>query len=270
MSSEKATLTDSKLVEALLGHLDLTSLGDDDRPTQIEALCERATRAVRLPAAICVHPEHVTTARRALDRLGAACAVASVVNFPDGGDDPGRAARECRRVRAAGADEIDAVLPWRALIAGNVALYRSVAMACRDAAGDCRLKFILESGALPTPALIRQASELAIDAGADFIKTSTGKVETGATEAAARLMLDAIAVSGRHCGFKASGGIREVAQALVYRDLVAAILGADALTASRFRIGASGLFDELLAVGDMTGVGSPTSGGTEDRGPSTR
>ena len=230
----------------VLGLLDLTSLGEDDTPARIRTLCAAARSAHGLPAAVCIHPEHITTAREEL--AGTGVKVATVVNFPEGADDPQRIARETRRAIAAGADEIDMVLPWRALQAGDAARARAGVDACRSACGSgIALKLILETGELVSPALIRQACELGLDAGVDFLKTSTGKVSMNATPEAAAVMLDAIAARGGRCGFKAAGGIRTLADARVYLALAQERLGADWVNPARFRIGASALFDALLA-----------------------
>ena len=240
-------MTSAKTLAArLLPLLDLTSLGEDDTPAKIRALCVSARTAFGLPAALCVYPEHVTTAREAM--AGAAVKIATVVNFPEGGDDPGRVARETRRAIAAGADEIDMVLAWRALKAGDAALARAGVEACRAACGPgVALKLILETGELGTPERIREASEIGLDAGVDFLKTSTGKVPVNATPGAAAVMLDAIAARGGACGFKAAGGVRTLADARVYLDLAEARLGADWITPERFRFGASALLGEVVA-----------------------
>lgn len=239
-------VTDRLAAARLLGLLDLTSLGEDDAPDRIRALCAAARTPYGLPAAVCVHPEHVTTACAVL--ADTAVKVATVVNFPDGADDPQRIARETRRAIAAGADEIDMVLPWRALRAGDAARARAGVDACRSACGPgIALKLILETGELAEPALIRQACELGLDAGVDFLKTSTGKVPVNATADAAAVMLDTIAERGGRCGFKAAGGIRTLADAQVYLDLAQARLGADWVNPAHFRIGASALFDAILA-----------------------
>jgi deoxyribose-phosphate aldolase len=234
------------LAARLMPLLDLTRLGEDDTPEQIVALCARARCGVS-PAAVCVYPEHATTARRAL--AGAAVKVASVVNFPDGGSDAARVERETRRAIAAGADEIDLVLPWAALCRGDVAAARAVVDAARRVCGTAHaLKLILETGELGTPARIRAAAELGIAAGVDFLKTSTGKVAVNATPEAAAIVLDVIAAHGGRCGFKAAGGIRHVADAEVYLQLARARLGEDWITPAHFRIGASALYDELAAL----------------------
>lgn len=231
----------------LLSLLDLTSLGEDDTPARIEALCDAALAAPCLPAAICVYPEHITTARRCLQ--GAEVKVATVVNFPDGSSDGARVERETRRALAAGADEIDLVLPYRALLASDAASARAVVRTCRALCADgVRLKLILETGVLETPEWIRVACAIGLEEGVDFLKTSTGKVSVNATTQAAQIILDAIAAAGGRCGFKAAGGIRTLADAMTYLDLAEARLGADWLDASHFRIGASALFDELCGI----------------------
>lgn len=241
------TLGAPALAAHLLSLLDLTSLGENDTPAQIEALCRSAIAAPSLPAAVCVYPEHVTTARRCLS--GHAVKVATVVNFPDGGSDPLRVERETRRALGAGADEIDLVLPYRALLEGDAADARTVVRTCRAACTDgVRLKLILETGLLGTPELIRAACAIGLEEGVDFLKTSTGKVPVNATPEAAALILDAIAAAGGRCGFKAAGGIRTLADAATYLDLAEARLGAGWADATHFRIGASALFGELSAI----------------------
>lgn len=241
MSNDRQTLS-----RQLLGLLDLTSLGEDDTPQRIEALCARAVGPQGQVAAVCVYPEHVTTARRALQGRGVG--IASVVNFPDGGEDPGRVERETRRAIAAGADEIDMVLAWRALQRGDAAVARAGVDACRAACGSgVALKLILETGELATPGLIRDAAELGLDAGVDFLKTSTGKVSVNATLEAAEILLDVIAARGGRCGFKAAGGVRTLDEAAAYVALAERRLGADWVTAPHFRIGASALLGAIEA-----------------------
>lgn len=234
----------------LLPLLDLTSLGEDDTPDRIEALCASAITPHGVPAALCVYPEHITTVRRSLH--GTSAKVATVVNFPDGGSDAGRAERETRRALAAGADEIDLVLPWRSLRAGDAAAAEAVVRACRNMCSHgITLKLILETGALGTPELIREACAIGLRCGVDFLKTSTGKAPVNATPQAAALMLDAIAADGGRRGFKAAGGIRTLADAAIYLGLVEARLGHDWITPAHVRIGASTLFAELTAALDV-------------------
>jgi len=185
-----------------------------------------------------------------------------VANFPEGRADIERALRDTGEVLRAGAQEVDLVLPWRALAAGDEAACAAVLRAVRRESDGLLLKVILESGALRTPELIERAARLAIAEGADFLKTSTGKAPTGATPQAAALMLAAIAgdaAARSRVGFKASGGVRSVADAVVYIDLVASMLGDGALMPQRFRIGASALLADIEAV--LAGRAGGTAGG---------
>lgn len=237
-----------ELAARLLPLLDLTSLGESDTPAHIEALCATARTRHGLPAALCVYPEHITTVLRAMH--GTAAKVATVVNFPDGGSDAARASRETRRALAAGADEIDLVLPYDALRRGERGLAEAVVIACREACASASLKLIIETGELQAPELIRQACDIGLAAGVDFLKTSTGKVAVNATPQAAAIMLDAIARDGGRCGFKAAGGIRTLDDAAIYLGLAAERLGDAWITPAHFRIGASTLFSELTAALD--------------------
>lgn len=239
--------TRRQLAAYLMPLLDLTSLGEDDTPAKIRALCARARAGSALPAALCVYPEHVSTAKRALEATP--MKVASVVNFPDGGSDAARVRRETQRVIAAGADEVDMVLPWSAFVRGEIATARAAVDAARHACGAAHvLKLILETGELVAPAHIRAAAQLGIDAGVDFLKTSTGKAALNATPEAAALMLDVIAANRGRCGFKAAGGIRSLDAAIEYLDLARARLGDEWISPAQFRIGASTLYDELATL----------------------
>lgn len=232
-----------------LGLMDLTSLNDSDNDAVITRLCESARTPVGSPAAVCVYPAFIATARKALAASGLTdVRVATVTNFPDGGEDGARAVRETRDAIAAGAHEVDVVLPYRALAAGATDRPARLVADCKAACGPAvTLKVILETGELKTPELIRRASDLAIAAGADFIKTSTGKVAVNATLEAADIMLAAIADSGRDVGFKAAGGIRTTADAGAYLALAEQRMGAAWITPAHFRFGASSLLGELLA-----------------------
>ncbi|MCG6656861.1 deoxyribose-phosphate aldolase [Halomonas campisalis] len=246
-----------------LALMDLTSLNDDDTDAAIEALCQRAQTPVGTPAAVCVYPAFVVAARRALTayRLNDIVKIATVTNFPHGGDDIMAAARQTRAAVASGADEVDVVFPYRALMAGNEAVGVALVEACRQACGSATLKVILESGELAAPSLIRRASELAIEGGADFLKTSTGKVEVNATLEAAEIMLQVIRDSGKEVGFKAAGGVRTAAEAQAYLQLAERLMGADWITPAHFRFGASGLLDDLLiTLGVESGSAVPRGG----------
>lgn len=229
--------------------MDLTRLEAGDDESAIRALCRRARTPFGAVAAVCVHPCFVRAAREALEEANQSTLVrvATVVDFPQGQSTPEQVASEIREALLAGADEIDLVFPWRSLRRGDAKAGRSLVKAAREACGDHLLKVILETGELADPGLIREAAEIAIDAGADFLKTSTGKVPVNATPGAARILLEAIRDSSRDVGCKVSGGIRTTEQARDYLDLAAELMGEDWITPRHFRFGASGLLDNLLA-----------------------
>jgi deoxyribose-phosphate aldolase len=238
-----------------LACLDLTSLNDGDTPADIDKLCARAQGQFGHTAAVCVWPRFAAQAR---SLLSPHIAVAAVANFPDGSSDVQRAVRDTAEIVQAGAQEVDVVLPYRDFAAAPALL-----MAVRRACEGLRLKVILETGELKDPALIQQACRIALDAGADFLKTSTGKTSTSATPAAARLLLQAIAADPHartRVGFKPAGGIRTVADAAVYIALTTEHLGADAAVPARFRIGASGVLADIEAV--LSGAQRPAAGST--------
>ena len=210
-------------------------------------MCERAASPIGAPAALCVWPRLARHARR---EAPAAVKIAAVANFPDGSTDVARALRDTGEIVQAGAQEVDVVLPWRALLAGDVASGGALLRAVRKASDGLVLKVILETGELREPGAIAQAARLALAEGADFLKTSTGKVPVNATPQAAALLLEAIATdpaARARVGFKAAGGIRTVADAHGYLDLVERHLGTAALCPQRFRIGASGLWTDIAA-----------------------
>lgn len=226
--------------------LDLTSLNDGDTAADIDALCQRAQTPFGHVAAVCVWPRFVAQARKALP---ADIRVAAVANFPAGALDVALALADVKTIMEAGGDEVDVVLPYRALMSGQSGACADFLAQVRAASRPLTLKVIIESGALVSPELIAQATRLALAAGADFVKTSTGKTPVSATPEAATVMLREIAASGMvQAGFKASGGIRSVPDAKVYLELAASALGPGALTARRFRFGASGLLTDIEAV----------------------
>lgn len=237
--------------------LDLTSLNDDDGEAEVARLCERAQGPCGDVAAVCVWPRLAAFARA---HLPPHIAVAAVANFPAGGTDVEAALRDVRQIVAAGAQEVDVVLPWRALRAGDADSAERLLRAVRRACAGLRLKVILETGELGDETSILRAARLALGCGADFLKTSTGRTAVGATPQAARLLLQAIQAdpqARQRVGLKVSGGIRRVADVLPYLDPCAAVLGNAALQPQRFgetsqgprfRIGASSLLDDIEAV----------------------
>ena len=240
------TLPLPEVARIALQCLDLTSLNDADSPADIAALCQRAQTGFGPVAAVCVWPRFVAQAR---SLLPASIRVAAVANFPAGALDVALALADVKAIKDAGGDEVDVVLPYRALMQGQVTECADFLQQVREASRPLALKVIIESGVLASPALIAQATRLALAAGANFVKTSTGKTAVSATTEAATVMLREIAANGLPtAGFKASGGIRSVPDAKVYLDMAAATLGANALTATRFRFGASGLLNDIEAV----------------------
>ncbi|CAM5220442.1 deoxyribose-phosphate aldolase OS=Bosea thiooxidans OX=53254 GN=SAMN05660750_03934 PE=3 SV=1 [Bosea thiooxidans] len=238
-------MSDADIARRALALLDLTDLADDATTEGARALCGRAVSGPVPVAAVCLWPRFVATARAELG--DGPVRIATVVNFPDGGTPIAPVLCETEEALEAGADEIDLVLPWRAVLAGQTtaatAMVRNVKMRC----GDRLLKVILETGEYPDLDKVRAASELAIGAGADFIKTSTGKTARSASIPAARVMLGVIGMTARPVGLKPSGGIRTLADAKSYLDLADAIMGSDWATPATFRFGASGLHAALVA-----------------------
>ncbi len=231
-----------------LACLDLTSLNDTDGEAEVARLCARAQGPFGAVAAVCVWPRLAAFARR---ELPANIRVAAVANFPDGSTDVERAVRDTHAILDAGAQEVDLLLPWQALQAGDEKSVAQLLGAVRRASKGLSLKVILESGMLGSAALISRAAQLSLAAGADFLKTSTGKTPVSATHEAAQLMLAAIAADAgarQSVGFKPSGGIRTVGDAAEYIALTRSQLGDGAITPIRFRIGASSVLDDIERV----------------------
>ncbi|WP_439572324.1 deoxyribose-phosphate aldolase [Phreatobacter sp.] len=229
--------------------VDLTDLSNGLDEPGVERLCARAMTPLGPVAAVCLWAGFVPQARRLLKGTG--IRVATVVNFPGGGDDVIRAADEARYALLDGADEIDVVMPWRALKDRHAEVVGALLGAVKAVMPPGRtLKVILETGELAHPDLVRQAARIAIGTGADFIKTSTGKTAVSATPEAVRIMLEEIRAANRPVGIKPSGGIRTLADSAAYLDLADAIMGPDWASPDTFRFGASGLLDALLEAGE--------------------
>lgn len=246
-----------------LACLDLTLLDAAASRADITALCQAANGPAGRTAAVCVLPMHVATARAALGPSAPEMPrIATTANFPAGTDGVETIAADIRAALAAGADEIDVVLPWRALLAGDAATVTGVLAAARAATPRPRvLKVILETGALGDPAMIDRAARLALAAGADFLKTSTGKGPPGATPEAVAQMADAIVDTGSTAGIKVSGGVRALADVATYAAIVGARLGPASLAPTRLRIGASALLGAITAV-----LGQDTHAGVDAGG----
>lgn len=235
--------------------MDLTTLEGKDTPGRVLQLCRKAVRpdpddaSVPSVAAVCVYPNLVPAAKKALQ--GSGVRIASVATaFPSGQAPLDVKLAETRDVVALGADEVDMVIDRGAFLAGHYAQVAEEIAAVKVACGGALLKVILETGELETYDNVRRASLLAMEAGADFIKTSTGKVTPSATLPVTLVMLEAVrdfeAQTGRRVGVKVAGGIRASKQALQYLVVVKETLGDDWLTPNLFRIGASSLLNDML------------------------
>ncbi len=231
-------------VRQLLGLLDLTSLRGDETADAVTRLCQRAHSRHGHVAAVCVFPDWVKTASQIL--RDSPVRTATVINFPHGTDALAQINRDAEVAWMHGADEIDLVIPYQRLKAGQPdEVIRTVASVVDRMPAHGALKCIVECGEL-SPEELTLAVQLCIDGGCQFVKTSTGKANINATPDAARRMLLAILNSGRTVGFKAAGGIATVAQAIEYMHIAADILGAKYLHNNTFRIGASALLDDVL------------------------
>jgi deoxyribose-phosphate aldolase len=237
-----------------LSLLDLTNLRDDCDNAAIENLCLRAQTPYGNTAAICIWPRFVAHARQILG-AGHPVRIATVVNFPSGDLPVAEVVEETRKAIEDGADEIDLVIPYKTFAQGDEAAVTAMVEAVRAACPQSGLKVILETGEIRDMALVKRASELAIAAGADFIKTSTGKVSVNATLEAADTMLRSIRESRAKVGFKPAGGISTVSDADLYLRLAESIMGPNWIMPSTFRFGASSLLDDILGV--LGGTSTP-------------
>jgi deoxyribose-phosphate aldolase len=240
---------DASLARRLLGLIDLTSLNPTDDDASVSTLAALASTPAGRVAAFCTWPRFIGVARKRLSGTGVPIAV--VTNFPAGSNDVAAAAAETAAAVADGADEVDVVFPYRAMLAGDDTTGLTLVRACRAACGPkVLLKVILETGQLGSVERIRHAAELAIAGGAHFIKTSTGKTQPGATLQAAEAMIDVIAsakASGMEIGLKPSGGVSTMTEAKAYVDLYEKRFGVGSATPATFRIGASSLIKPVLA-----------------------
>ena len=235
--------------------MDLTTLNDDDTTEKVVALCHDAKTAVGNTAAICIYPRFIPAAKKALREQGTPeVRIATVTNFPHGNDDIEIAVAETKAAVAYGADEVDVVFPYRALISGNEEVGFELVKQCKEVCGDITLKVIIETGELKEEALIKKASEICIKAGADFIKTSTGKVPVNATPEYARMMLEVIREMGvaKTVGFKPAGGVRTAEDAAQYLAMADELLGAEWADNMHYRFGASSLLTNLLNTLEVT------------------
>ncbi|MBP5522050.1 MAG: deoxyribose-phosphate aldolase [Bacteroidales bacterium] len=257
-------LSSPEVLKQCFSIMDLTTLGTNDTVESVSRLVDKVNKLAEAypdypaPASICVYPNFAQTVRSRKNNPAVHVTTVSSC-FPTAQSFLEVKVLECEMAVKAGADEIDIVLALNAFLAQDydrayeeiVTMKNAIDKAAAAEKRDVVLKVILETGLLVTPANIAQASFLAMEAGADFIKTSTGKVSVNATPVAAYVMCEAIRryyeVSGRKVGFKAAGGISTASDAICYYYIVSNILGRDWLCKERFRFGVSRLGNSLMS-----------------------
>jgi deoxyribose-phosphate aldolase len=252
-------------IDTAISMIDLTTLEGADTPGKVRSLCAKAARpdssdpSVPSVAAVCVYPDLVATAVAAL--RGTSVGVASVATaFPSGRASLDTKLHDVRDAVAAGATEIDMVIDRGAFLAGHYRQVFDEIVATKAACGSAHLKVILETGELATLDNARRASWIALLAGGDFIKTSTGKVTPAATPPVALVMLEAVrdyyALTGKLRGVKLAGGIRTAKEAVRYLVMVNEVAGEQWLDPDLFRLGASSLLNDLLLQRHKLATGS--------------
>jgi deoxyribose-phosphate aldolase len=245
-----------EVLKSIFGLIDLTSLNSTDSAGKIEKMCDKVNHfeqqypSFPSVAAICVYPNFVSTVKENLAKKGVG--IASVAaGFPSSQTFLDIKLAEVKQAVKNGATEIDVVISVGEFLSGNYQLVADEISAIKDAVGNAHLKVILETGALIDPLKIWEASILAMNAGADFIKTSTGKIQTSATIDAVVVMVEAILAfykeTGKRIGLKPAGGISTGHDAVVYYSAVEKILGKEWLNPGLFRIGASSLANNLIS-----------------------
>lgn len=241
---------------AMFGLIDLTTLNATDTKEKVKGMCAKVNELKEhypeIPnvAAICVYPNFVETVKSSLTVQGVG--IASVAaGFPSSQTFLGIKTLESKTATEKGATDVDIVISIGEFLAGNYQFVYDEIVAIKQATGKAHLKVILETGALSDPLKIWEASIIAMHAGADFIKTSTGKMQPAATFEAALVMVEAIKQyyeqTGKKVGFKPAGGISTSADAAVYYTIVESVLGREWLNSKLFRIGASSLANSLIS-----------------------
>lgn len=256
-------------LELAIRCMDLTTLEGSDTPGKVAALCSKAIRplpgdsSIPSVAAVCIYPSLVAQAVEHVK--GSGVLIASVATaFPSGQTFTDVKVAETAQAVAAGADEVDMVIDRGSFLSGHYQKVYDEIQAVKEAAGSSHLKVILETGELGTYDNVRRASILAMAAGADFIKTSTGKIQPAATLPVSLVMMEAIRdfqrETGTAIGFKPAGGIRTSKQAIAYLVVLYETLGADWMTPDRFRLGASSLLNDVLMQVEKERTGAYQSG----------
>jgi deoxyribose-phosphate aldolase len=256
--TKRSIKTTAKLagLKMVVSMMDLTTLEGKDTPGKVAYLCRKALQPIEpkynVPScgAVCVYPNMVRHARRFLGDPSPVHVASVATGFPSGQYALRTKLEETRRAAGDGADEIDMVIDRGAFLSGDYEKVSDEIAAVKEACGTAHLKVILETGELVTYDNVRLASQLAMEAGADFIKTSTGKIQPAATLPVTLVMLEAIRdyffETGIRIGMKPAGGIRTAKQSLAYLVMVKETLGDDWLTPDLFRIGASTLLNDVL------------------------
>jgi deoxyribose-phosphate aldolase len=255
--AKRSIKRESKLfaLDLAIRMMDLTTLEGQDTPGKVAALCSKAMRpdpvdaTVPPVAAVCLYPNLIEGAKERL--AGSGVKVASVATaFPSGQSPTNLKVSETRAVVELGADEVDMVIDRGAFLSGRYSKVYDEVVQVKEACGDAHLKVILETGELGTYDNVRRASLLAIAAGADFIKTSTGKISPAATLPVTLCMMEVVrdvyAETGRKVGIKPAGGIRASKQAVQYLVTLYETLGPEWMTPDLFRFGASSLLNDVL------------------------
>ena len=247
---------DNHTLKQILSFVDLTTLSGDDTQEKVDKLCQKALDLQKQynseghPAAICVYPPFAAqvNAKLAGSGIQTACVAGA---FPSGQAPLEAKVLEVKWTAMQGADEIDTVINRGMFLEGRYNEVKAELVEIKEACGNAHLKVILETGELKTPENIRKASELSIEAGADFIKTSTGKVSPAATleavEVMAQVVKEYFQKTGKKIGIKPAGGISTPEEAKAYMDVMKRILGDQWLVPELFRIGASRLVDNLIS-----------------------
>jgi deoxyribose-phosphate aldolase len=256
--TKRSIKTSAKLagLKMVVSMMDLTTLEGKDTPGKVAYLCRKALQPIEpkynVPpcGAVCVYPNMVRHARRFLGDRSPVHVASVATGFPSGQYALRTKLEETRRAAGDGADEIDMVIDRGAFLSGDYEKVSDEIAAVKEACGAAHLKVILETGELVTYDNVRLASQLAMEAGADFIKTSTGKIQPAATLPVTLVMLEAIRdyffETGIRIGMKPAGGIRTAKQSLAYLVMVKETLGDDWLSPDLFRLGASTLLNDVL------------------------
>ena len=237
-------MNDVEAAKIIIGCLDLTSLESKDTEAKIERLCEKAK--ANNVAAVCTHIKFIHLAQKCLKNTDVK--IATVVNFPEGKTDFKKTKEEIKEALKSGAEEIDAVFPYKEFLKGNTQICEDFLKMLTDECKKATTKVVLETGELQKASLIYEASKLCINAGVGFIKTSTTRSPVAATPEAANAILETLASLKSHTGFKASGGIKTIEDAKKYVTLAQLIMGTKWIKPQNFRIGASALLDNLLQI----------------------